>query len=710
MSALRGQLASELARFDDEAFAALANRGLLRRARKDLEKQPARVVEDSDDAIVLQVGEQRVRMNASGFAHATCTCRSAGVCQHILAAAISLQGQRGESAEEASPGTAEDPLVELRAALLRIPTEAMVLHAGRAGYRWAWEFVQDLDPAGGLSIGGDRNLVLRFVHPRLGFRYVGGGLENLIADARVPHVERYRVAAVLAYQRAHGLVLTAPKVEARARTGTLQLGKDYTDATPTGEALIQSRMRLRESASQLLVETVELGLAHLSAGIHERYATLAVWAQGAGYYRLALLLRRVTDHVELLLDRAGGADEHRLLDELSVACALVSALGRAAAQGSEPSYLLGRARTEYDQTKRLELLGLGASPWRSQSGYSGLTMILWSPADQEFFSCTDARPEKLSGFNPISRYRAAGPWAGLGSPLQATGRRVVLTGAQVNAGGRLSSSDTTSAVVQPMDPALFAGHLPASDSWAALARQRTAMRRSLLSELQPMKDWAVLKPRRFGKATFSSVTQSLVWPLIDGEDSRLDVVLPYGEYSKHAIARIEQLREDGLREGTMVVARLRSGAAGLVAEPLSLVRATPAADANPIDCLHFDDAPKPSFVSKWLDRVQHKVGSGEPSPESTPAAARVDSIPGGLREFRAWLQCQAERGVARDQDDRVRVEAAAWSERASADGFTAFRRLRQPAQGGAALLLRAHYLCMQYERLLVGIVDEETAG
>ena len=83
-------------------------------------------------------------------------------------------------------------------------------------------------------------------------------------------------------------------------------------------------------------------------------------------------------------------------------------------------------------------------PWRSASGYLGLTMIFWSPAEKAFYSCTDARPEVLRGFDPIARYKAPGPWGGLGAPEQATGKMVTLTGALMNSAGRLSAAEGVS--------------------------------------------------------------------------------------------------------------------------------------------------------------------------------------------------------------------------------------------------------------------------
>ncbi len=80
MSGFRQQLLALLARFDEDGFVALANRGLLRRAQKDLEKLPVDVAEETADALTVAVGEYRIRFDARGPAHARCSCPATGVC------------------------------------------------------------------------------------------------------------------------------------------------------------------------------------------------------------------------------------------------------------------------------------------------------------------------------------------------------------------------------------------------------------------------------------------------------------------------------------------------------------------------------------------------------------------------------------------------------------------------------------------------------
>lgn len=700
MSTVLDQLGALLARFDDDSYVALANRGLVRRARKDLEQQKVDILEQGAAQVVVGFGAQRIRFDHRGPAHAQCDCPASGICQHILAAAMGLQQALQASASPAGQAeeAAADPLAPLQAALLAMSSAELARHAGKAGYRWAWQYVQDLGPEHALEVSGSQHLVLALQRPRLTLRYMGGGLDALIADAELAQIEKYRVAAVLAFQRAHGRELTPPEPTARQRTQALDLGMDHAQAESRDTSLDESRARLRASLRKILAESVQLGLAHLSQGIQERYSTLAVWAQGAEYPRLALLTRRIADHVELLLERAGGADESRLLDEISIAHALVCALEVAAARGAAPKHLVGRARSRYEASASLELFGLGAQAWRSPAGYVGLTMIFWSPAEQAFLSCTDARPQTQRGFNPVARYKAAGPWTGLGAPAQTTGSRVMLQGAQINDAGRLSASDGATATVMTLDVATLVQQLKPWESWAALLSARGEQRASLLAEPDPMKDWVALRPAKFGEARFDDVRQTLVWPLTDGKGHTLAAEVPFDEYSRHAIGRVERLGPSELVPGTLVIARLRASAqGGMVAEPLSLVRAD--AKGHGVDALHFDDAPQQGMASALLDRLRRLVPSRDvPMRE----AGYLWVAPDALRELRHDLQRQAERGMAPAYAEKALAELMQHADRLADAGLTTFRAALDRSGGPGERLLRANYLCLQCERLMLG--------
>ena len=714
---VRAALAEQLGRYDDEAWAALANRGLLRRARKDLEAAEVAVVEEDATQLRVQVGPHVVDLDARGPAQAGCSCPSASTCQHVITAGLWLAAQEGgedggeakdsagspEASPAGGPEASPDGSPEANPAgsalhheLMAFDTDALVRHAGKAGYRWARHFVEDLDPERDVRVEADRHTSIGFSSPRVTFRYMGGGLPSLVADSRVPAIEKYQVAAVLAYQRAHGSDLPAVEPPAPRSAGV-------------DSSLDESRARLRASTARLLTDTVRLGVSHLSPAVQQRYETVAVWAQGAEYHRLALLLRRLADHVELLLERSARADEQRLLDEAAVAHALVAALDAAAATGQAPARLVGQARNRYETVRTMELIGVGALPWRAASGYRGLTTLFWWPAESRFVSLTDARPETLGGFDPRRRYTAPGPWRGLASPSAATGARVRLTDAQVSAGGRLSGVERTHAVLTPLPGDELAGLLPVQESWTGRDHTK-GPGQSLLDSPDPLRDWVVLRPTAFGAAAFDPVAQVMTWTVTDGTDRVLPLTVLYSPESVELIAQVERVAAAGVREGTLLVCRLRPGAAGVTGEPLSLVHPGRQAAESPVEALAFagqpDAATKTSKGGRLAAAGRALVGRGTPpapaatSPPDAPLPAAA-LVPRPLLDLRAWLVHQAERGTGAASPGAVTAELMRHHGRVRELGLDIF-----PGQASgddvAAEILRSHYLVQQVTALLTG--------
>lgn len=705
---LRQQLLAQLERFDDDAFAALANRGLLRRAYKDLDALALAVTEESAESIVVGVAEHCVRFDIGGPASAKCNCPAASVCQHILTASLwlkrtstSVVDARSDTADSANTDpTPQRQSDDLHAALMRVSATDLVKHAGKAGYKWAWQFVQDLDAETGVTISNDRHVGISFAHPRITFRYMGGPLDSFIADVSLSKIEKYRVAAVMSYQRAHGAEIAAP--ETKRDNASLDFGKEHALPDAGDVSMRDSRARLRVSVIQLVTECVELGLSHLSQGIQERFSTLAVWAQGAEYHRLALQLRRVADHVEMLLERAGGADEHRLLDEITTTFGLVTALKVADGRGQVPTHLVGRARNTYEPVASLELLGLGAMPWRSGSGYVGLTMLFWSPKDKRFLSCTEARPESQRGFNPIARYKAAGSWGGLGAPAQATGRRILLTNAQLSALGRLSTAESTSATIQIVpDPREFAELLVPCSRWSDLQNARAIARRSLLAEPEPMREWFALRPSQFEKPRFDPTRQVAVWPLVDADDECIDAEIPYSDFAAAAIDRIERMSDSSPSDGTLVIARVRNISGRLIAEPLSLVRSDLQVTSNFVDALYFDSAAESGLVAEAVRKFRKLVA---PHPKETSFTVQSSSVSAALSDLREWTLRRTERGNGAGAEDVV-AQLNNLIGRLNLAGLSAFGKCVADA-AIATELLRTNFLYLQYEHLNRGSSDD----
>jgi hypothetical protein len=669
-------VAATLGRYDDEAWIALANRGLLRRARKDLETLEVRLTSETPEGVEIAVGDRIVRIGVSGPGEAVCSCPSVVICQHIITAGLWLASVAPEPSDRPEAVPAADRLHD---DLMAIDAAMLASYAGLPGYRWAHQMLDD--QATPPSVTRNSYLAITFERPPLTVRYLGGGLDGLVLDQAVSHVDRFRVAAVLAWQRAHGLVLPPPPSPRARASGESELSISRSE----------SRSRLRTTVSELLRDSVAVGVSHLSPAIHERLMTAATWAQGVEYHRLALLLRRLADQVDLLLARSALADDRMLLDEIAVAHALVAALDVAASAGTEPTALVGRARTAYDPVRSLDLIGLGGRPWHTGSGYHGLTCVFWSPSRQQFLTWTDARPDSLAGFEPRARWQQPAPWTGLTTPAASTGRRLTLTHAQVSPDNRISGVESTSATMATPGRDELMSLLPVRTSWLELAPTRI---HGLSDPADPASQWAVLRPAHALPARWDNATQTLRYPLLDDDNEALILEVSWSRLHAHVIGRLEALGEN-LRAGALVVARIVRRHGHLVGEPLSLV--LPGQAANPIDALHFDDGPgrRPSPL---VERLLKSNTPDRPVPDYDKT--RPDAVPVPLADLRALIEAEAQRGCAGVAPGVIYDRVGQAHRNLRHLGMSVFAD-PAPTVSPPEALLRSLFLVQQFEQALV---------
>jgi hypothetical protein len=604
----RSALLRTLDALDDEAFAALASVGLLRRARKDLARLKPQVSE-TEDAVRVDLGAHQVTFDARGPAHARCTCPAKSVCQHVLAACLHLKAQ---------PTAAAHSPRDLRAELLAIEPGALSTFAGQAALRDALRALERDEPA---RIDERGVIVIRLADPALELRYAGGGPEAVLSDYRGRNRNKLIVRAVLAYQKAHGKPLPSAPAEA-----------------PSSETqgVRELRLGILPKVEQLLCECLEIGLTHLTESFSERCVSLATLAAGAKLHRLSLALTRISEHIELGLERHAQADSARLFAELARSHALVCALRDPESWSRRD--LLGEVRSEYDAVMDLELFCAGAYAWQTASGYWGLTTLFWSETHARWFTHSDARPIDTPGFEPEEAYSFARAWAGADTPQALAGRNVRLEQAAANRFGRLSSSSSTRGQVS------VATELPefrgtAFRDFRALDSQRRANLDGIgLAEHNPNADYVVLYPERVLPSQFDDTTQTLHVPLVDAQGVELVLSQRYSPSAEHVLGRLESLSWSA---GSGFVAQLGWARGGLRARPLAILKR---GAKRLVDNLHFDPAPSQSRTAAWLAKLRNAVGNALASaPQALDKVTHTDRL---LGELEAQLTRSAERGTS----------------------------------------------------------------
>jgi hypothetical protein len=693
------RLRPALSALDDEALAALANKGLVRRARKDLEQSPGEIVAADDEGLKVRVGAETVDVPASPV-QASCTCPAGGVCRHILAALILLR----ETAESTPPGEAV-PSPDAAAELAALDDETLQRLAGKPLVRRAAKALGE-----GLKVEFDAGpaIAIRFPTRNVVCRWVpGGGLAGMICTCQAADVCEHRVAAVLAWQRERGLrtiVATPSELKAAAEAP-------------------RTRQEVLGSVNDVLGEMFGIGLARLSKATRQRLETLAVSCHGIDLPRLERWLAALAEAAGHSLRRDARASTMKLLEQGARVAALAAALANPTAR------LVGRHRTRYEQVGNLSLVGLGAERWRSESGYAGLTVYFWDEALGNWSSWTDARPAGTPGFDPLRRYHGYGPWSGCSTPAGASRSRLQLSGAWRNQGGRLSGRPSTrAAVLGDSDPRQVSGAIA---DWSQLAERARRLFGGGLGERNEQDELVALRPALWLPAQYNEVRQELVRIVLDEKQRPLPLVVRFTPETASAVRMLEQ--HDATNTHGLL-GRLRLAGGRLWVEPISLFAdggmihltlddAAAGTEAPAIaGAVHEGGGEEETLEEEEGDEISAEFSWSEPFVGATPLGALLMGI-------ESELEAIAESGTAVRRDLQsleqavARLKALGLSICAAAIGQLVEKLRAAPQAMGevrraeaAAALLRTAYLvrlAMQEESLAnatAGFAASERTG
>lgn len=594
-----------------ETLEALSNKGLLRRAQKDLERGEVGDIGPGGGGLTVSVGEQRVTLVEAGPAKAACTCPAPGVCQHILAACLHLLQQPALAVVLATP-----PGQRVKDEWLSFADEDLVAAFGLPDMRAAHELQREHEA----EISADDALVVRFPSLNAEVRGVPGtGIAGIIV--RGPSEKRhpqFAAAALLAVRTSAGHAWEPPAMRSDAAT-----------AAPL------HRDPLLRAVAETLEEMVRTGLARLSPSVVERLDGLSVSAQTAGLHRLNLLLQRLASDARDWLHRRPHADLAQIFESMATGYALTHAL-----LARPQAHLTGVAREAYADVGSLDLVGVTAWPWRTQSGYEGLTLLMWDQTSRTWATWSDARPlvsQGRAGFNAVARFTQPGPWEGVESPAQLARSRFRLIKARRNRWNRLSSSTQSRALVTA-EARIDDLAAPVIQGWAHLDELLERATPPGLRERDPRAGYQIVQPAHWERHPFDPIGQCLSWTLHDGEGASLELHLPFDEHARLAIEQLERLDPRDL-EGCRVVGRCHRWNRGLRIFPLALL--TP---VKAMGLFFANHATRPPAASGTEFLIQNG-GDDVEEPEEASVEVSASSLGGILLAATSALEWMAETGT-----------------------------------------------------------------
>lgn len=683
---------------DDDALATLANKGLLRRAQKDLETTKPAIIATEATFVRLQVGDGVVEVPEL-VAKSKCNCPATGICRHILGALIYLrddpevaaltvpvQGElfAAEATEIPDPAAAAPPPLSAAEVIGSLTDDELLKWAGKALFKKAQKA---LAVAPQVEIETEPTLMVRFPTRNITCRWIPtGGLLGMVCSCQAETVCEHVVSAVLAFQ---------------ASLGNRQLVAEQRVLEESSGAP-RTRAEVLASVTTVLQEAVALGLARLSQATASRLLTLAVSAHGVDLPRLERLLAGLAQEVQLALRRDAQANTANLLVQIARIEALTTALIRQPLPA-----LIGQHRTSYHDVGQITLVGLGAQWWRSKGGYHGVTLYFWDESTKDWATWSDSRPIGQAGFDPVSRFRADGPWNGCDSP-QATSQSVVrLTGAYRNPAGRLSGRASTQALVvgesitaaAPLEK--LRERLPCViTQWSDLAPRVRRVFGGGLAGPAANQELVLLLPKQWGPSSYDSLMQELVRPVVDEAGRVLPLWLPFTAESE---AAIELLERHNPGEHCAVLGSLRLLTGSVAVQPISLLLPDKIINLN-LAQPKKPPASKPAIHKLPAEADEEQLAVAEDS-EVIPVASTASPLARLLVTGQAELEAIAENGIVARRDQEMlrglgkRMEALGLMTCARPlqrllERLVSSARLTEPAeqQQAAAALLQAYYI------------------
>ncbi|MBL4543174.1 MAG: transposase [Rhodobacteraceae bacterium] len=601
-----------IAAYDDTALEALASKGLLRRAHKDMAAGRAEIVRFDADAEVMADG-QTVTIPETGPARAACTCSANGICRHIVLALLAL---RGEAVSDGAAGDAPPPSdtvaeagappapVELARDMLVALTEAEL----RKLTGGDWDQAHILAATARVE-AIDHGVAVAFGAPEARVVFVDGQpARDAIYKGPKTRLRLVRAAAAIAVRDGAGV---ARSEGAGVAAGTL------IDAKMCGDV----RRTLLAALDQVFRSNPMLAA--------ERLMDLAISARAQAAPRLTGQLMTLSTQAEWAASRDIRFDGRAFLVGLARAYALVEGIE---ANPVSP-VLLGTIRRSYHPADPVTLWAPGADEWHTPSGARGLTAYYLDPETGRFFTTVEARAGGYDpSFTPAKAYGAT-LWR-VTSVSGAMGQIIRLERPAVSDDGQIAlGQDPVARLLRPISVADIQDCPARIDCWANLPDAVQAQSgRGLQHAGRPIA--LLLGPTAIAGEYFDDINQLYRWPIRDAVGDFIDLSVQPDTAPAMAQLAGQQTHLQGL------LVLCRSGLDGPTYVPVSAM----VMEKDSLACrnLHFDALPKAGWVTRSRARLR-QAATRRPAPitrESGKWKGR-SKIGGGRRGVRNALYMPA---------------------------------------------------------------------
>lgn len=572
-----------LSQIDDDYLIGLSNKGIVKRAYKDLENAAVSIENETAAAakeLIVFVDDVTCRLTLP-IGESTCTCPSRSMCKHIVMAVIFAKGKfAGQTSDklEAAEDASYNEIINGKEGNVKAAEETV-----KVTEETAEATDGTVRTADGTIKATDRNsqrqkktadftelleYSLSAIKKQLGISKLRTIYEHIVMENKVSIEESSIVTVKLADEGMTVKLLVPPeystcschkkelcihKGEAMLR---YQLAKEKITIDDIADIIADEEEQgfnyeavslLADKIMDMFGEIISTGLARISPEHMESCERFAIMCHNLRLAEPEKKFRGLSEQLKLYFNRHASFRVERLLSDIAYIYGDMKRISKPDAKAL--SEIAGRLRTEYAASKPLNLIGMGYRYFKSGSGYEGITVYFIEEHTGKFYTYTSARPMYYENKRTKKMTEKEGaPWGLSFSLEQLAQSRIRLSKCKVNSEGRLSSSQET--VAEYVGVRTFDAEGIRKNSFYDFADM-------FQKKFSP--DWekymeerlVLIYPEAIEDAFFDNIRQQFFMLLKDGNGKYLKVRIAYSPEESYNIRYLERIYKhisDGKRK------------------------------------------------------------------------------------------------------------------------------------------------------------------
>lgn len=536
--------AKVFATYANEAFlVTLANKGLYKRALKDLEATARIELGPTADGVQVTLDDATVSLHTN-VGKSSCTCPSKTVCKHILmgilaaaeyashevaeaeaevqpSEASEVKASEAKSSEtEAEANASPEPWAELKHADIASLRKA----AGKKLFEDTLHLIQDGWTAD-ITEGDMLEATLNTEHITVYFPR-RDSLNGAVCKCGATGLCKHKLIAILSYLSLQG------NLSAQDAEGSLSL-------------LTDEAQKLLASAHHFIIHLLDKGIISCGESEVEAAIQYSIRLEACGIGNLARLFRSLSTDLENMQNKHVGFNQITTFGTLARLHNTMRLIRAHHADQRMLSLLIEGTRSDYYTTPTGHFTGLGACPWQTRSGYFGITAYLFYHEKQSICTYTISladyyeQTEALADLDNLTlQYQKSDHWDGSASLSALSHSTFTLRNFKLNSQNRLSSSKQTQCEFTGKVNLKMLSELALLPVFTE-AEAETGTQYNYFRKKRPPR--LLLIPfRRLDIASFNHTEQKLYFTLLDEHDLVTEVSLDFSDMTKEAIRYLER--------------------------------------------------------------------------------------------------------------------------------------------------------------------------